>query len=72
MNNPFDPEKFRHLKDKAIEVYKKHGLDRAIEFCITGSLPFLAFYTYLMEEFPEHEEMCKVKIKAIKEFYGIW
>lgn len=68
----FDPEIYRHRKKDFIEFYERNGLKRTEDLAAADSVPLVVFYTFILEDYPEHKEYCEKKIKALKEFYGIW
>ena len=62
---------YRHLKDSVIKQIEKKGFGSIAEFCAMTGVPLIAAYTYVMEDYEELKEKCELKIKGIKEFYGI-
>ena len=63
-------EDFRKSKPDIIAYVKKNGIGDINLYAAGGAVPLYAIWTYIGEEFPEHEELVKKKKKALKAFYG--
>ena len=69
----FDPKDFRARKGDILKYFDKKGVtsDSVAEYCTLAMVPITVVYAFISEEYPEHEELCRVKIREINEFFGI-
>jgi len=60
-------------KDVTIKHFQKKGVTEELisEFCTMVGIPIVVVCEFIMEEMPEHTELCRKKIKDIKKFYGV-
>jgi len=68
----FNPEDFRARKGDIIRHFNKKGVtDESIaEYCSLAGIPITVACTFIIEEFPEHEQECREKIRELRQFYG--
>jgi DNA-binding transcriptional MerR regulator len=64
---------YLRVKPEIIKHFKNKGVDRSgiSEYSNLTGTPLTVVLEFLIEEFPEHEEMCNEKLREIREFYGI-
>lgn len=67
-----DLELLRPQKETIIKYIKKNGVDKISLYSATTGLPLIAIYTFVFEDLPEHDMICKKKLKELREFYGEW
>lgn len=67
-----NPDDFRNRKDIIIRYFKKNGVTSGniSEYCSLCMIPITVVCTFIIEDMPEHSELCQEKIKAIEDFYG--
>jgi hypothetical protein len=63
-------ELFRKQKELIINYFKVNGVDKVSLYSATTFIPLIPIYTFIMEEIPEHTELCESKLKNLREFYG--
>jgi hypothetical protein len=63
-------ELMRSQKDIIVKYFTTHKLDKVSIYSATTFIPLVAIYTFLLEDFPEHKELCEKKLKELEEFYG--
>lgn len=63
-------ELMRSQKDIIVKYFTVHSVDTVSIYSATTFIPLVAIYTFLLEEFPEHKELCNRKLKELEEFYG--
>ena len=63
-------EDFRRNKPDIIKYVKKNGIDDLGYYASFGAVPLYAMWTFVGEEFPEHEKEVKKQKKILKDFYG--
>ena len=63
-------EDFRRNKPDIIKYVKKNGIDDLGYYAAFGAVPLYAMWTFVGEEFPEHEKEVKKQKKILKDFYG--
>jgi len=56
---------YEHFKPTLFQTIETYDLDRAVQFAVLSSVPLIAIYIYLQEEFGGFEE----KIADLTEFY---
>lgn len=61
---------FRSQKDLIVRYFKERGVDKVSLYSATTFIPLIPIYVFIMEEMPEHKELCETKLKALMEFYG--
>ena len=68
----FDPKDFRSRKKTVIQNFEKKGVTSGsiAEYAALAGVPITVICTFIMEEMPEHEELCNEKIRQINEFFG--
>lgn len=68
----FDPDDFRARKQAIIKYFKKKGVTSGniAEYSSLAGIPITVVCTFIIEEMPEHKEMCEQKIRDINEFFG--
>jgi len=63
------------LGQKAVTIkhFKSKGVteETISEFCTMVGIPIIVVCEFIIEDIPEHTELCQKKIKEIKDFYGI-
>jgi len=64
-------ELMRSQKDVIVKYFTVHSVDKVSIYSATTFIPLVAIYTFLLEDFPEHRELCEKKLKELEEFYGI-
>jgi hypothetical protein len=64
-------ELMRPQKDIIIKYFMLNPVDKVSMYSATSHIPLIAIYTFLLEDFPEHKELCDKKIKELEDFYGI-
>ncbi len=69
----FDPKDFRARKGGIITYFNKKGVseDNIAEYASLAGIPITVICTFIIEEKPEHEQLCRRKIREINEFFGI-
>ena len=69
----FNPDDYRHSKEGIIKYFEKNGVDHGTisEYAATTMIPITVICTFIMEDMPEHEKLCKEKIKQIQDFLGL-
>ena len=68
----FDPEDFRARKGDIIRHFVKKGVTSTsiADYCVLSGIPITVACTFIIEEFPEYEKMCRDKIRELRDFYG--
>jgi hypothetical protein len=64
-------ELMRSQKDVIVKYFTLHSVDKVSIYSATTFIPLVAIYTFLLEDFPEHQELCEKKLKELEEFYGM-
>jgi hypothetical protein len=64
-------ELMRSQKDVIVKYFTAHSVNKVAIYSATTFIPLVAIYTFLLEEFPEHKELCEKKLKELEEFYGV-
>ena len=64
-------EMMRSQKDVIIKYFTKHNVDKIAIYSATTFIPLVAIYTFILEDIPEHRELCERKLKELEEFYGL-
>lgn len=64
---------FEGRKEAVITHFNKVGVDESTlsEYCTLAGLPIIVVCQFIMEEMPEHTELCEQKISDLKIFYNI-
>ena len=63
-------EDFRKNKPDIIKYVEKNGIDSIGLYAASGAVPLYAIWTFIGEEFPEHEKEVIRQKKILKDFYG--
>lgn len=63
-------ELFRGQKELILKYVTTHGIDKVALYSATTFIPLIPIYTFIMEDLPEHDELCESKLKSLREFYG--
>ncbi len=63
-------ELMRSQKETILKYISTHGVDKIAIYSATTFIPLVAIYTFILEDMPEHTELCKRKLKELEEFYG--
>jgi len=63
-------ELFRTQKEYVLKYIATHGVGKITLYSATTFIPLIAIYTFLMEDYPEHKDLCLQKLKELEEFYG--
>lgn len=63
-------ELMRSQKDVIVKYFTDHNINKVAIYSATTFIPLVAIYTFLLEEFPEHKDLCEQKLKELEEFYG--
>lgn len=58
---------YRKYKEKAIEIYKDHGIDRMQEFCVVSQLELPSVYTLVLEDVEDKD--LEDRLQTLIEFY---
>jgi len=68
----FDTKDFKSQKDAIIKNFKKKEVTSGniAEYCSLSGIPITVVCIFIMEEMPEHKELCERKIREINEFFG--
>lgn len=64
-------ELMRSQKDVIVKYFTVNNINKVSIYSATTFIPLVAIYTFLLEEFPEHKELCEKKLKELEEFYGV-
>lgn len=64
-------ELMRSQKDVIIKYIRTHGVEKVALYSATTFIPLAAIYTFILEDIPEHKELCERKLKELEEFYGL-
>lgn len=64
-------EMMRSQKDIIIKYFRKHSVDKISIYSATTFIPLVAIYTFILEDIPEHRELCERKLKELEDFYGL-
>jgi hypothetical protein len=69
----FESKDFRGRKPAILTYFKKNGVtsDSIAEYCTLAGIPITVVCEFIIEDMPEHSEMCRAKIREIKKFFGI-
>ena len=69
----FKKKDFIGRKKDIIAYFKKKGVtnDTIAEYCSLAGIPITVTCEFIIEEMPEHKDMCVKKIGEINEFFGI-
>ena len=69
----FDPKDFINRKDDVIAYFKKKGVsqENIAEYCSLAGIPITVVCQFIIEEMPQHEQLCRRKIQDINKFFGI-
>jgi hypothetical protein len=69
----FNPEDFRARKVDIIKHFERKGYkyDTITEYCVLAGIPITVVCGFIIEEKPEHAEMCRGKIRELNAFYGV-
>lgn len=70
MKCPFKPEDFIYVKEDLIKNVRQKGFGCISEYCVLTAIPLVIAYQFVIEEIPEHTDMCNKAIKNISDFYG--
>jgi len=59
-------------KKQIIDHFNKRGVTRDLisEYCMFSFVPIAIVCEFIIEEMPEHKELCEEIIESINEFYG--
>lgn len=63
-------ELFRSQKELIMKYIVTNGIDKVSLYSATTFIPLIPIYTFILEELPEHKELCESKLKSLREFYG--
>ena len=61
---------YSNAKNDLIKHVKRKGIEDVSFYCACNSLPLYVAYTYVKEEYPEHNDYCNEQLKTLREFYG--
>jgi hypothetical protein len=64
-------ELMRSQKETILKYVSTHGVDKIAIYSATTFIPLVAIYTFILEDMPEHIELCERKLKELEEFYGL-
>jgi len=64
---------FLSQKAAVIKYFSKKGVseENISEYCTLVGIPIVVVCEFIMDEMPEHSDMCQKKIVEIKQFYGV-
>ena len=64
---------FEGRRDATIKYFKKNLVNEGniAEYCSISGVPIIVTCEFIIDEFPEHTEVCQKKIREIKQFFGI-
>ena len=63
---------FLNQKKNVIKYFTKNGVsEKTISDYSSVGVPIIVYCEFIIEEFPEHKDLCQKKIKEIKDFYNI-
>ena len=65
-----DKELFRRQKKELIKSIEKRGINYVSSYCTLAGMPVIIAYEFIMEDYPEHKELCESRIKIVKDFMG--
>jgi hypothetical protein len=67
-----DSKDYESRKKQIVNHFKKNGVTRAgiSEYCMFSFVPITVTCEFIMDEMPEHKELCEVIIHEINAFYG--
>lgn len=63
--NRINLKDYKNVKKPLLEMYEKHGLQRALEMCTYTFIPLIVCYSFLQKEYGGFEE----DIERLTEFY---
>ena len=61
---------YRSSKPEFLNAVKRNGVAVVSFYSSTASLPLVAAWTFLKEEYPEYTEEADKQIQLLKDFYG--
>ena len=63
---------YRSRKKAIIDHFKKKGVTRSgiTEYCMLSFVPITVVCEFIIEDMPEHKELCEIIIHELEEFYG--
>ena len=64
-------ELFRSQKSYIVNYVKNNGVEKISLYSATTFIPLIAIYTFVLEDLPQHSELCLAKLKELEEFYGL-
>lgn len=64
-------EPMRNQKVNILKYVATHGVDKISVYSATTFIPLLAIYTFILEDVPEHKELCEKTIAELEKFYGL-
>lgn len=64
-------ELMRSQKETILKYIITHGVDKIAIYSATTFIPLVAIYTFILEDMPEHTELCERKLGELGEFYGL-
>ena len=69
----FNSRDFIRQKPAVIEYFNRKGVSTGTiaEYCPLAGIPITVVCEFIMEEMPEHSELCQKKIGEINKFFGI-